>query len=80
MADNSPSGVLRSIEEFTRQLGNQASKEVLDAALQDLSPDDIKLRYLYACQMMASFTTPEERKAWHFGLIKMMAKQDGVDL
>lgn len=80
MADNGPAAILKDIEEFTRALGNQASQDVLEMHLKDLTPDDIKLRYLFACQMMASFLEPAVRKDMHIGMIKMMAAHDGVDL
>lgn len=81
MADNGPAAILKDIEEFTRALANQASSEVLEMYLdRDHTPDDIKLRYMFACQMMASFLEPEVRRDMQIGMIKMLARQDGVDL
>jgi len=80
MADNSPSGILKDIEDFTRLLYNKGSDEVLTQHLKQFSPDDIELRYMFVCQMMALSMTRGERMQMQIDMIKMLAKHDGVDL
>jgi len=67
-----PSEIMKATEDFIRALEHKSSRDVIDKHMG--SDEEIRIKYLFLCQMLASTTSIIDRMEMNTRFIAMLAR------